>query len=56
LKARDKCLGRQPGQAAESDRLAPKVLALVAAGRCYRLVRRELGLNTVDRNRQTDMG
>lgn len=48
-KARGKHLGRQPGQRAKSDRLAPKVLALVAAGRSYRLVGRELGLskNTV---------
>ena len=35
--------------AAQSDRLAPKVLALVAQGRSYRLIGRELGLskNTV---------
>jgi putative DNA-invertase from lambdoid prophage Rac len=32
-KARGKRLGRQPGQRPKSDRLAPKVLALVAAGR-----------------------
>ncbi len=48
-KARGKKLGRQPGQRPESDRLAPKVLALVAQGRSYRLIGRELGLskNTV---------
>lgn len=48
-KARGKRLGRQPGQRPKSDRLAPKVLALVAAGRSYRLISRELGLskNTV---------
>jgi putative DNA-invertase from lambdoid prophage Rac len=48
-KARGKKLGRQPGQRPKSDRLAPKVLALVAKGRSYRLVGRELGLskNTV---------
>lgn len=48
-KARGKRLGRQPGQRPKSDRLAPKVLALVAQGRSYRLVGRELGLskNTV---------
>ena len=48
-KARGKHLGRQPGQRPKSDRLAPKVLALVAAGRSYRLISRELGLskNTV---------
>jgi putative DNA-invertase from lambdoid prophage Rac len=48
-KARGKRLGRRPGQRPKSDRLAPKVLALVAAGRSYRLIGRELGLskNTV---------
>ena len=48
-KARGKRLGRQPGQRPKSDRLAPKVLALVAAERSYRLISRELGLskNTV---------
>jgi len=46
---RAKKLGRQPGQRPKSDRLAPKVLALVAQGRSYRLVGREVGLskNTV---------
>lgn len=48
-KARGKLLGRQAGQRPKSDRLAPKVLALVAQGRSYRLIGRELGLskNTV---------
>jgi putative DNA-invertase from lambdoid prophage Rac len=48
-KARGKRLGRQLGQRPKSDRLAPKVLALVAKGRSYRLISRELGLskNTV---------
>jgi DNA invertase Pin-like site-specific DNA recombinase len=48
-KARGKRLGRQPGHRPKSDRLAPKVLALVAQGRSYRLIARELGLskNTV---------
>jgi putative DNA-invertase from lambdoid prophage Rac len=48
-KARGKRLGRQPGQRPKSDRLAPKVLALVAQGRSYRQVGREVGLskNTV---------
>lgn len=48
-KARGKILGRQLGQRPKSDRLAPKVLALVAQGRSYRLIGRELGLskNTV---------
>ena len=48
-KARGKKLGRQPGQRPKSDRLAPKVLALIDQGRSYRLVGREVGLskNTV---------
>jgi DNA invertase Pin-like site-specific DNA recombinase len=48
-KARGKKLGRQPGQRPKSDRLAPRVLALVAQGRSYRLIGREVGLskNTV---------
>ena len=48
-KARGKKLGRQPGQRPKSDRLAPKVLALIAQGRSYRLIGREVGLskNTV---------
>ena len=48
-KARGKRLGRQPGQRPKSDRLAPQVLALVAEGRSYRLIGREVGLskNTV---------
>ena len=48
-KARGKKLGRQHGQRPKSDRLAPKVLALIAQGRSYRLVGREVGLskNTV---------
>ena len=48
-KARGKRLGRQRGQRPKSDRLAPKVLALIAQGRSYRLVGREVGLskNTV---------
>jgi DNA invertase Pin-like site-specific DNA recombinase len=41
-RARGKRLGRQPGQRPKSDRLAPKVLALVAQGRSYRLIGREL--------------
>ena len=32
-----------PGQRPKSDRLAPKVLALVGKGRSYRLIGRELG-------------
>lgn len=48
-KSRGKQLGRQPGQRPKSDRLAPKVVALVAKGRSYRLIGREVGLskNTV---------
>lgn len=48
-KARGRLLGRQPGQRPKSDRLAPRVLALVAEGRSYRLIGRELDLskNTV---------
>ncbi|NUB13691.1 DNA resolvase [Azospirillum brasilense] len=44
-KARGKSLGRQPGQRPKSDWLALKVLALVAQGRSYRLIGRELGLS-----------
>ena len=48
-KARGKRLGRQKGQRPKSDRLAPRVLALVEKGRSYRLIGREVGLskNTV---------
>jgi len=48
-RARGKKLGRQPGQRPKLDRLARKVLALVAQGLSYRLVGREVGLskNTV---------
>jgi len=42
-------LGRQFGQRPKSDRLPPKVLALIRQGRSYRLIGREVGLskNTV---------
>lgn len=48
-RARGKRLGRQVGQRPKSDRLAPKVLELIAAGRSYREVAREVRLskNTV---------
>jgi DNA invertase Pin-like site-specific DNA recombinase len=48
-KARGKRLGRQPGDRPKSDRLAARVIALVANGRSYRLIGREVGLskNTV---------
>jgi putative DNA-invertase from lambdoid prophage Rac len=57
-RARGKVLGRRPGQRPKSDRLAPKVLALVAAGRSYRLIGRELGLskNTVAEIVKRDRG
>ncbi|MER2269248.1 recombinase family protein [Methylobacterium oxalidis] len=48
-RARGRVLGRQAGQRPKSDRLTPKVLALIEAGQSYRLIGRELGLskNTV---------
>ena len=44
-----KARGQKLGQRPKSDRLAPKLLALVAQKRSYRLIGRELGLskNTV---------
>ena len=44
-KARGKKLGRQPGQRPKSDRLAPKVMALIAEGRSYRWIARDLGIS-----------
>jgi len=48
-KARGKKLGRQPGQRPKSDKLAPKVMALIEEGRSYRWIARDLGIskNTV---------
>jgi putative DNA-invertase from lambdoid prophage Rac len=46
-KARGKRLGRQPGERPKSHRLAPKVLALVAGSRSYRLVAREVVLSAL---------
>lgn len=48
-RARGHKLGRQIGERPKSDRLAPKVLALVAEGRSYRWIARDLALskNTV---------
>ena len=48
-KARGKQLGRQQGQRPKSDKLAPKVLEMVKAGRSYRHIAHELSLskNTV---------
>lgn len=42
-------LGRQTGERPKSDRLAPKVMALVGEGRSYRWIARDLGIskNTV---------
>lgn len=48
-KARGKMLDRQVGERPKSDRLAPKVMALIAEGRSYRRIARDLGIskNTV---------
>ena len=48
-RARGVVFGRQTGQRIKADRMAPKVLALVKAGRSYREIARELNLskNTV---------
>jgi DNA invertase Pin-like site-specific DNA recombinase len=48
-KARGKRLGRQTGERPKSDRLAPKVMALITEGRSYRWIARDLGIskNTV---------
>lgn len=48
-KSRGKKLGRQTGERPKSDRLAPKVAALMAEGRSYRWIARDLGIskNTV---------
>lgn len=66
-KARGKRLGRQTGHRPKSDRHAAKVMALVAEGRSYRQIAREVGLskNTVmgivqraqgEARRQSDRG
>jgi putative DNA-invertase from lambdoid prophage Rac len=48
-KARGKVFGRRKGHRIKADKFAPKVLELVAAGRSYRKIGRELNLskNTV---------
>lgn len=48
-KARGKRLGRQTGERPKSDRLEPKVMALIAEGRSYRWIARDLSIskNTV---------
>lgn len=49
-KARGKKLGRQTGQHPKSDRLAPKVVALIEEGRSYRWIAGDLGIS-----KNTDM-
>ncbi|MBB5539123.1 hypothetical protein [Rhizobium giardinii] len=48
-KARGKKLGRQIGERPKSDRLTPKVMAFVEAGRSYLWIARDFGIskNTV---------
>jgi len=48
-KARGKKLGRQKGYRPKADKLAPRVITLVAEGRSYRWIAREIGIskNTV---------
>lgn len=48
-KARGRKLGRQAGERPKSDRLAPRVMAMIAEGRSYRWIARDLGIskNTV---------
>ena len=48
-KAPGKKLGRQTRERPKPDRLAPKVMALIAEGRRYRWIARDLGIskNTV---------
>jgi putative DNA-invertase from lambdoid prophage Rac len=48
-KARGRVFGRRPGQRVKADKLAPKVLELIAAGQSYRQIGRLLDLskNTV---------
>jgi putative DNA-invertase from lambdoid prophage Rac len=48
-KARGKVFGRRPGQRVKADKLAPKVLELIASGHSYRQIGRLLDLskNTV---------
>lgn len=44
-KAKGQVFGRRPGQRPKSDKLAPRVMELVAEGRSYRWIARELGIN-----------
>ena len=48
-RTRGRILGRQKRQRPKSDRLAPKVMALVGESRSYRWIARDLGIskNTV---------
>ena len=48
-KARDRKIGRQPGQRPKSDRLSPTVLAMIGDGLSYRTIAKRLGIskNTV---------
>lgn len=51
-RARGKKLGRQPGQRPKSNRLTPKVLKFVEAGKSYRWVARDL---RISKNTVTDI-
>lgn len=51
-RARGVVFGRQSGQRIKADRLAPKVLALVAAGHSYREIGRQL---TISKNTVLDI-
>ena len=55
-KAKGRSFGRRPGQRIKSDRLAPKVLQMVAAGDSYRRIAKILGIskNTVQAIVQRD--
>jgi len=44
-RAKGRKLGRQAGNWPKSDRLAPTVLALIAEGRSYRWIARDIGLS-----------
>ncbi|WP_245829571.1 hypothetical protein [Novosphingobium mathurense] len=48
-RSRGRKLGRQPGDRPKSDRLTPRVIEVIEAGRSYRWIARDLGIskNTV---------
>lgn len=48
-RSRGRKLGRQPGDRPKSDRLTPRVIEAIEAGRSYRWIARDLGIskNTV---------